>query len=205
MTQGRPGIVLDRDGTLIDFVRDPELGSVVSAFHPDQLRIYPGVVEGLSALQNAGFALAIASNQPGPAKGQIPLAAVHRTNAALVDMLAARGVHIEAVEVCLHHPEGGPGGDPALATACDCRKPRPGMLLALAEKLGLDPKSSWMIGDAAVDVAAARAAGFRAGLVFDPGRCEMCPLRHGPDALADGRPDAVAGRIDDLARVILQS
>jgi D-glycero-D-manno-heptose 1,7-bisphosphate phosphatase len=205
VTQGRPGIVLDRDGTLIDFVRDPELGSVVSAFHPDQLRIYPGVVEGLSALQNAGFALAIASNQPGPAKGQIPLAAVHRTNAALVDMLAARGVHIEAVEVCLHHPEGGPGGDPALATACDCRKPRPGMLLALAAKLGLDPKSSWMIGDAAVDVAAARAAGFRAGLVFDPGRCEMCPLRHGPDALVGGRPDAVAGRIDDLARVILQS
>jgi D-glycero-D-manno-heptose 1,7-bisphosphate phosphatase len=205
VTQGRRGAVLDRDGTLVDFVRDPELGSVVSAFHPDQLRIYPGVVEGLSALQSAGFALAIASNQPGAAKGQIPVDAIHRTNAALVDMLAARGVHIEAVEACLHHPEGGPGGDPALAMACDCRKPRPGMLLALAAKLGLSAERSWMIGDAAVDVAAARAAGFRAGLVFERGRCEMCPVRHGPDALADGGPDAVAGRLDELARVILQS
>jgi D-glycero-D-manno-heptose 1,7-bisphosphate phosphatase len=201
----RRGIVLDRDGTIIDFVRDPELGSVVSAFHPDQLRIYPGVVEGLSALQSAGYALAIATNQPGPAKGQVPLEAVHRTNGALVDMLAARGVHIEAVEVCLHHPEGGPGGDMTLASPCDCRKPLPGMLLALAKRLGLDPARSWMIGDAAVDVGAARAAGFRAGLVFDPCRCEMCPLRYGPDALSSGRPDAAAGRIDELARIILQS
>jgi len=206
VTARRRGIVLDRDGTLIDFVRDPELGSVVSAFHPDQLRIYPGVPEGLRALQDAGYALAIATNQPGPAKGQVPESAVHRTNAALVDMLAAHGVRIEAVEVCLHHPAGGPGGDPALALTCTCRKPGPGMLLALVAKLGLDPDPSWMIGDAAVDIGAARAAGLRAGLIFERGRCEMCPLRHGPPgAPGSGCPDAVAGSLDELARVILQS
>jgi D-glycero-D-manno-heptose 1,7-bisphosphate phosphatase len=205
VTPGRRGVVLDRDGTLIDFVRDPELGSVVSAFHPNQLRIYPGVTEGLRALQSAGYALAIATNQPGPAKGQIPEAAVHRTNGALVDMLAAEGVRIEAVEVCLHHPGGGPGGDPALAGACECRKPRPGMLLTLVAKLGLDPERSWMVGDAVMDIAAARAAGLRAGLVFERGRCEMCPVRHGPEALGSSLPDAVAGSLFDLARVILQS
>ena len=53
------GVLLDRDGTLIDFHRDAELGAVVSAFHPDQLRLLPGVVAGLAALRDAGFTLAI--------------------------------------------------------------------------------------------------------------------------------------------------
>ena len=50
---GRPGIIVDRDGTLIDFVRDEELGAVVSAFHPRHVRFFPGVVEGLQLLQEA--------------------------------------------------------------------------------------------------------------------------------------------------------
>lgn len=200
----RPGVILDRDGTLIDFVRDPELGAVVSAFHPDHIRFLPGVVEGLLALQNAGFSLAIATNQPGAAKGQIPLSAITRTNQALVDRLAEAGVRIEAVAACLHHPDGGPGGDPALATSCNCRKPKPGMLLDLIQRLDLDPARTWMIGDAPVDVLAARAAGVKAAMLFEAGRCEMCPLRGGLDELPVIRPDASASRIDDLAPMLLR-
>jgi D-glycero-D-manno-heptose 1,7-bisphosphate phosphatase len=204
MTARRRGALIDRDGTLIDFVRDVELGAVVSAFHPDHVRLLPGVIPGLLALQEAGYALAIATNQPGPAKGQIPEHAVHRTNQALVDMLAAEGIRIEATEVCLHHPEGGPGGEPSFARACDCRKPLPGMLHALVRKLDLDPARSWMIGDAAIDVLAARAAGLRAGLVFALGRCELCPVRNGPSSLGGARPDAVGSTLDELARILLQ-
>lgn len=199
------GALLDRDGTLIDFHRDAELGAVVSAFHPDHLRLLPGVIEGLRALRDAGFVLAIATNQPGAAKGQLPRAAIERTNRALVERLAAHGVPIAAVAVCLHHPEGGPGGDPALARACDCRKPAPGLLLGLARDLGLDPASSWMIGDAAVDVEAARRAGMRAGLLLDTRRCELCPIRDRDRAGADGglAPDRVAARFDRLVEAIL--
>jgi D-glycero-D-manno-heptose 1,7-bisphosphate phosphatase len=199
----RPGVLLDRDGTLVDFFRDPELGAVISAFHPDQLRLLPGTVEGLRLLQEGGYVLGMATNQPGAAKGQIPERAIHRTNEALLVMLADQGVRIDAVEVCLHHPEGGPGGDPALVCDCDCRKPRPGMLARLMARLDLDPARSWMIGDAAVDVAAARAAGLRAGLLFEAGRCEMCPLRMGAEALGRSLPDAAAPRLDALARLIL--
>jgi FMN phosphatase YigB (HAD superfamily) len=77
------------------------------------------------------------------------------------------------------------------------------MLLALIAKLGLDPARSWMIGDASVDVLAARAAGVQAGLLFDLGRCEMCPVRTGFDDIPMIRPDASAPRMDGLARVIL--
>lgn len=197
----RPGVVLDRDGTLAAIVRDEELGVLTTAFHPAQLRLLPGVVEGLRALQSAGYALAIATNQPGPAKGQCSAEAVHRTNAALVQLLGDHGVTIARVEACLHHPEGGPGGDPARIGPCTCRKPAPGMLDALVTTLDLDRSVSWMLGDSAQDVDAGRAAGLRTGLVFDTRRCELCPLRAGASAL----PDLIAPTLTALAEAILRA
>jgi D-glycero-D-manno-heptose 1,7-bisphosphate phosphatase len=194
------GVLLDRDGTLVDFHRDPELGAVVSAFHPDQLRFLPGVIEGLTALRDAGYVLAIATNQPGAAKGQIPRAAIDRTNRALVDRLAEHGIPIAAVATCLHHPEGGPGGDPALAIPCDCRKPAPGLLLSLCRDLGLDPRASFMIGDSSADVEAARRAGVRSALLLDTRRCELCPIK---DSELQCKADFVAARFDALVRAIL--
>lgn len=200
----RRGAILDRDGTLIDFHRDAELGAVVSAFHPDQIRVLPGVIDGLCALRDAGFTLAIATNQPGAAKGQIPWEAIARTNEALVATLAEAGITIVEVAVCGHHPEGGPGGDASLVGRCACRKPAPGLLIGLAASLDLDVAASWMIGDTSADVGAARAAGMRVGLVLDTRRCELCPLRGGADPGRRGAaPDLVAPRFDALARAIV--
>jgi D-glycero-D-manno-heptose 1,7-bisphosphate phosphatase len=197
----QPGVILDRDGTLIDVVRDEETGTVSVAFHPDQLRLLPGVVEGLRALAAAGYGFAIASNQPGPAKGQYSVHAVERTNRALVDLLAASGIVISLVEVCLHHPRGGPGGDAKWVGDCVCRKPKPGLLLNAIARAGFDAARTWMIGDSAADVGAARAANVRAALVFPTNRCEICPIRSGPSV----RPDLVAARFDELANAIISA
>ncbi|HEX3482261.1 MAG TPA: HAD-IIIA family hydrolase [Kofleriaceae bacterium] len=196
-----PVAILDRDGTIIDWVRDEETGAIASAFHPGHLRFLRHAVEGMRALQDAGFALAIATNQPGPAKGQISVAAVERTNAALVERLAAEGVRIAALEVCMHHPDGGPGGVAALARACDCRKPLPGMLRAVLARLGGDPARSWMIGDGLADLEAGRAAALSTALILPPGRCELCPLR---DVRHDASvvPDAAAGSLLEIAAII---
>ena len=156
--------IVDRDGTIVESVIAAD-GTVTSAFAPEQLRFLPGAIEGLRVLQAGGYRLAIATNQPGAAKGQATRAAIERTNAALVTMLAAEGVTIAHVEVCLHHPVGGPGGDAALVGPCECRKPAPGMALALLARFGADPARSWLIGDSAVDEAAGRAAGLRTALV----------------------------------------
>jgi D-glycero-D-manno-heptose 1,7-bisphosphate phosphatase len=192
--------ILDRDGTIIDVVRDEEIGVVTVAFHPDQLRILPGAIDGMRTLQEAGYVLAMATNQPGPAKGQYSAEAVARTNAALVQQLSRHGIEISAVEVCMHHPDGGPGGDPSLVRACDCRKPKPGMLRALLLALNAERDRSWMIGDSLTDVAAGVAAGVRTALVFSPNRCELCPMRGGSTPTA---PDAHGASLLEVANAIV--
>jgi D-glycero-D-manno-heptose 1,7-bisphosphate phosphatase len=184
--------ILDRDGTLIDVHRDEETGVISTAFHPSHLRLLDGVISGLKSLQNAGFALAIASNQPGPARGQYSAGAVTRTNDALVAKLTAEGVSIARVEVCMHHPS---------VSACACRKPLPGMLDAIVDALGADRESSWMIGDSRADLDAGRAAKMRTALVFRSDRCELCPLRGGPQQA--GAPDVHGKTFDETVRAIL--
>ncbi|HEY4158852.1 MAG TPA: HAD-IIIA family hydrolase [Polyangiaceae bacterium] len=196
----QPGIILDRDGTLIDVVRDEELGVISVAFHPDQLRLLPGVLDGLATLRNAGYRFAIATNQPAPAKGQFSADAVKRTNDALLRLLADAGIAIDTLEVCMHHPVGGAGGDPTLVIDCDCRKPRPGLLQQAAQHANFDLARSWMIGDSSADVLAAHAAGVHSALVFSRERCELCPLRAGPSVA----PELHAARFDELAQRIVE-
>jgi D-glycero-D-manno-heptose 1,7-bisphosphate phosphatase len=202
------GIFLDRDGTLIDVMRDEETGVIGVAFHPDHVRLLPGVVEGLKLLADAGYALGIASNQPGPAKGQFSAKAVERTNARLLELLAAEGISIAAVKVCMHHEKGGPGGDPSLVGPCRCRKPKPGLLEDLLTELRIAKENAWMIGDSPGDVQAARAAGIRAGLVFDTKRCELCPLRPrdasgSGSSTVPGTPDVHGPTLLEIARAVV--
>ena len=196
-----PLALLDRDGTLIDVVRDEETGTVTTAFHPSQIRLLDGVVDGLRLLVDAGYRLAIATNQPGPAKGHFSRAAVEATNAALVAQLGKLGIPIARVASCMHHPDGGAGGDPSLVGPCACRKPKPGLLIELMQAFGALPAQTWMIGDSMADLEAARAAGVRVGLLFADNRCELCPLKSGPKLV----PDCHAAKLPELARAILAS
>lgn len=198
----RRAVILDRDGTLIDVVRDEETGAITTAFHPSHLRLLPGVVDGLRDLSAAGYLLAIATNQPGPAKGHFSSAAVARTNDALVALLRDHGVEIARVAACLHHPVGDPAGEPALIGPCDCRKPAPGMLTRLVDELSLSRAQSWMVGDSRGDVEAGQAAGLKTALLFSPDRCELCPLRAGP-VFRGNQPDVHAGSFAKLTKAML--
>ena len=167
-------IFLDRDGTLNeDFGYTHEV---------ERLRLLPGVVVGLRQLVALGFRLVIVTNQSGVARGQFTEDDMRRFNDALCGRLADEGIEIAAVYHSPFHPTEGVG---LYRRDSECRKPRPGMLLAAARDLALDLPASFAIGDKMSDVAAGRAAGCRAVLVetgkAGRGEPEM-PL--GPDAVA---------------------
>lgn len=147
-------VFLDRDGTVnveADFLGDPAL-----------LVLERGALSGLRRLQEAGFILAIVSNQSGVARGLFSEADLRRVNAKLGRMLAAEGITIARFYYCPHHPE---GSVKRYTRTCCCRKPAPGMLRAAACDLGIDLSTSYTVGDRARDLEAGRAAGTRCVLV----------------------------------------
>ncbi|MFO0728565.1 MAG: HAD family hydrolase [Myxococcota bacterium] len=142
-----PAVFLDRDGTLID---DPGYLS-----DPDQVRLLGGAGEGLRILAAAGFALVLISNQSGVGRGLFTVQALEAVHRRLLELLEAEGIALAGAWYCTHAPDQG----------CACRKPAPGLLVQAASALGLSLQDSWMIGDRASDLAAAKAAGARAVLL----------------------------------------
>lgn len=149
-----PAIFLDRDGTLH---RD-----VVYMIRFEDFEPLPGVEEALRLLTAKGYRLFGATNQSGVARGLFPLERVHALNDRIRAWFRERGADIEEIAVCPHHPEGAVA---EYARVCECRKPRPGMLLDLAARHGLDLSRSHMAGDMARDVEAGVAAGAAGALI----------------------------------------
>jgi len=169
-------VFLDRDGTLMADVGYPR--------HPDQVTLLPGAAEGLAACRDAGFRLAIISNQSGVGRGYFGADAVRAVHQRLLDLLAAEGVPIDDAQYCLHAPE----------DDCACRKPSPLMIERSARQLGVDLAASFMVGDKPSDVEAGRRAGCRT-ILLSPGT-----------ARSDGSTaDFVAGDWEACARIILAS
>lgn len=145
---------LDKDGTVIE--------DVPYNVDPQQIRLLPGVLQGLRLLQNAGYRLVIVSNQSGVALGRFPEAALKDVEHRLRELLMTAGVKLDGFYYCPHHPRGIAA---CYARDCDCRKPQAGLILRAANELGIDVQKSWMIGDILNDIEAGRRAGCRTILV----------------------------------------
>lgn len=181
----RPAVFIDRDGTLTE-----EVGYVN---HPKRLRLLPRSVEAVRRLNAVGIAAVLATNQAGVARGYFSEEVLHAVNDELVAQLKRAGAHLDGVYVCPHHPS---AGEPPLRAECECRKPKPGLLLRAAADLDLDLAASTLVGDKPSDLVAARAVGATAVLVltgYGLGEWEY-RRRHfptEPDHVADDLLDAV--------------
>ncbi len=169
---GRPAVFLDRDGVLNEaFVTDdvPRPPRTLAEF-----RILPGVAEACGVLRQAGFVLVVVTNQPDIARGTQTRAEVDEMNEFL-----RRQLPLDEICVCPHDD----------ADGCTCRKPRPGMLLDAAARLGLDLARSVSVGDRWRDVEAALRAGVTAVYV---GRNYDEPPPAGPHVAVADLPEAAA-------------
>jgi D-glycero-D-manno-heptose 1,7-bisphosphate phosphatase len=153
----RRAAFLDRDGTIIE-----EVGYLD---RPERVELYPWTIDAIRALNRAGLAVVMVTNQSGVARGFFTEKVVQDVHARMAALLAEGGARIDAYYYCPHHPEGNVAG---YARSCDCRKPGRGLVDRAVNELGVDPARSFVVGDRWLDVALARAVG-AAGLLVRTG------------------------------------
>jgi D-glycero-D-manno-heptose 1,7-bisphosphate phosphatase len=142
-------VFLDRDGVL-----NREMGDYVCRF--EDFHVLDNF-EALKELQNRGYMLLVATNQGGLAKGWYDVNELNKMHSHLKNVYQEHGVEITDFFYCPHHPN--------FTGDCDCRKPKPGLLLQGIEKYNLDPARSYFIGDRERDVEAGTAAGVKGILI----------------------------------------
>lgn len=144
----RPGILLDRDGTII--VDSGYVGSV------DRVEFIAGAAQAIAQFNKAGIPVAVVTNQAGVARGFYGIDDVGRVHAYIAEYLAKHDAHIDAFFYCPYHPD---GIVDAFARMSDDRKPGPGMARAAAAALNLDLSASWVVGDRPEDMGLAEGVG----------------------------------------------
>jgi D-glycero-D-manno-heptose 1,7-bisphosphate phosphatase len=180
----RKAAFIDRDGVLNEeraFVHRME-----------DFTFVPGAVVALQALQAAGYALVVITNQSGIARGLYSEEQYLALTAHMRENLRASGVKLDAVEYCPHLPD---APLERYRVDCDCRKPRPGMLKRAIEALDIDPAASFLVGDRLSDVEAGRAAGI--------GRCFLVRTGYPLPDQAVARADGVYDDLLACARAVI--
>jgi D-glycero-D-manno-heptose 1,7-bisphosphate phosphatase len=172
---GNRAIFLDRDGVLV--IPEFRDGRSFAPRTLEDFRIYPDAADSARRLKEAGFTLVVVTNQPDVGNGLVNRSVVEKMHERL-----RAAVPVDAIEVCYH----------TNADNCDCRKPKPGMLLRAAERMGLDCTRSIMIGDRWSDVEAAKAAGCKSIFI------DLNYLDRRPE-----QPDFVVSSLAQAADVIL--
>jgi D-sedoheptulose 7-phosphate isomerase/D-glycero-D-manno-heptose 1,7-bisphosphate phosphatase len=173
--QRRPGILLDRDGTII-----VDHGYVASI---DRVDFIDGAAAAIAMFNRASLPVVVVTNQSGVARGMYGLADVETVHAYIAEHLRCAGAHVDMFLYCPYHPAGVVG---SFARTSEDRKPRPGMANAAAAALGLDLPASWVIGDRPEDVGLARAIGASA-ISLGPGGDDEPRVWHF-DSLAQAAP-----------------
>lgn len=181
----RRACFIDRDGTISE-----EVGYVN---HPSRYRVFPYSAEAVRILNEAGWLAILVTNQAGVARGYFTedlIAAVHDV---LKLELKAKGAHLDAIYYCAHHPS---VGELPYRFDCDCRKPKPGLILHAAAEFDIDLQQSWMIGDRYSDIELARNAGTQSAFVLSGyGRGEWeyqrAAWKYQPDLVAEDLLEAV--------------
>lgn len=151
-------IFLDRDGTINKYV-----GFLTDI---DEFELLPGVAEAIGKINRSGYLAIVVTNQPVIARGEVGWEELQEIHNKMETLLGLEGVYLDGIYFCPHHPHKGYEGEiPELKFDCDCRKPKPGMLLKAAEDFNIDLSQSWMIGDGENDIKAGEVAGCKTALI----------------------------------------
>jgi D-glycero-D-manno-heptose 1,7-bisphosphate phosphatase len=191
--QIRPAVFLDRDGVLIE---DIHLLKTC-----DQVKIFDYVPGALRRLKNAGYLLVVVTNQTVVARGLVSECAVKAIHEFIQGQLLENdGCGVDRFYFCPHHPN---ATVERYRQDCECRKPRPGMILQAAQELNLDLKKSWLVGDRVSDIIAGQSAGCKT-ILIETGMHLAPVIESSYSSDFSGEPDFVCVDLADAVDVILR-
>lgn len=151
-------IFLDRDGTInkyVGFVRKP-----------DEFELLPDVANAIKEINSSGYLAIVITNQPVIARGEVSYEGLNEIHNKMETLLGEEGAYVDAIYYCPHHPDKGFAGEvKELKMECNCRKPKPGMILQAATDFNIDLEQSWMVGDSENDILAGINAGCKTALI----------------------------------------
>lgn len=151
-------IFLDRDGTINKYV-----GFLRSI---NDFELIDGVAEAIRKINESGYLAVVVTNQPVIARGEVSFEELEEIHNKMETLLGKEGAYLDAIYYCPHHPHRGYDGEVLeLKIDCECRKPKPGMLLKAAEDFNIELAQSWMVGDGKNDIEAGKAAGCKTVLL----------------------------------------
>ena len=151
-------IFLDRDGTINKYVGF--LNNI------DEFEILPGVSEAIQIINNSGYLAIVVTNQPVIARGELTYEELDKIHNKMETLLGSEGAYLDAIYFCPHHPHKGFKGEVVnLKINCECRKPKPGMLLEAARDFNISLTQSWIIGDGENDINAGKTVGCKTALI----------------------------------------
>ena len=181
-------LILDRDGVLNQHVVDPEQGTIDSPLHESQVTMLPGAASAIVRLNQLGYEVAIASNQPSAAKGKTTQKNLENVHQRIVAHVEAFGGRILSSHICWHRAEDG----------CMCRKPKTGLLeQAFAAHPSAQRNDSWMVGDGVSDVRAGQSLGIRTAFIGTR-RCDSCRM-------LEGEPPTFWGSLAEFTEMLSQT
>ena len=151
-------IFLDRDGTI---------NKCVGFLHsPDELVLKDDAADAIRKINESGYLVIVVTNQPVIARGEVTVQELQNIHNKMETELGKAGAYIDGLYYCPHHPHKGYEGEvPELKIECDCRKPKPGMLIQASRDFNIDLNVSWMVGDREIDVEAGKNAGCKTALI----------------------------------------
>lgn len=145
-------VFLDRDGVInkyVGFLRNI-----------NDFELLDGVSKAIRKINESGYLAIVVTNQPVIARGEVSFAELTEIHNKMETLLGEDGAYLDAIYFCPHHPDKGFDGEiPELKFDCDCRKPKPGMLIKAAKEFNIDLTKSWMVGDSDSDIMAGKNAG----------------------------------------------
>lgn len=189
----KPAVFLDRDGVINEIIYNDDTEQMDSPFKREDFFLIDGVKEAIELFKKKGYYVFVVTNQPAAAKGKTTVEAIRDVNQYMEEIIGRQ--YIDKVYTCFHYPRMTKWTKRReLIVECQCRKPKPGMLLQAEREFGVDLEKSYMIGDAYTDIIAGKRAGTRTVFVGEL-KCDVCSRLEG------NKPDYVVKDLREFCRI----